>query len=969
MRKSTKSKPILISTPLPDTFRHTAGYDEFSAGPPPTMGSRPIKPSEQKIKRRSLSHLRAKSVGLQESQQLVRTDSDARPGTAPGPQSTPINLSDPWNFGQRSGASQHDTLLRTKSMQAPPKIPELPKGSAAKGGPKHFDLLQAAVSKSKATAPPEPTRVSFDFYNERIATRNLMYYKLPKLSVNEDVAKVSITQGEDSASLTQANDAQRASFDAMRASRNAEVRRGRAACEGIGVEMPRAAIAEVSDTLSQPVHANTKGQDSLLSDPNTPQDIVPALNPIQRRRSKRRSARPTDLPPQLPSAAPGKPGPALPPADSLSPSKGSVLPPARKRSKTVPAVPIQDNVSHWRQIENSVILTLKPFEAGLNHPAATDRHPASSVSHHPSNNHRSTASRDQMSSSRTSSTSSAYVAPRTSTDSSRRNREKNKSHPRDLAMTSSNVDSGVVLSVRSASHKKVTPSRRAMDLTVEDPNKKTHEGDDNDYDVGIEEAVAQQADPVQILRASVVSAKNYVHMGGDNVVLGRILHHRPSRGLAQSEKVELRSTAGEVGFATQPEARDTTSASVEPHPPTPTSTSGSALQSPFSRTEGTSTSPTRSQPPSEPVTAAVSLEVPTREPAEARTDLPKSRNPGKSVPSAHDLQFVKSETTQPSPLKSATVEALHSTVPASGTASPAVTQQFSGVPPPSKKEGSTLQSPGIVARDFADAQRPPRVFPSEATSGFQLRMTHGTSIQIPRSNKSNALGGYILVSQEELERQSSELDRSIAIRKQAVAKALLKLQDAMAMPMWEETSVTGYPRASRKVPSHWRDLSIEDGSPIAPSAIFQKAKMPILTPPLSRHSTFSGQRGRALRESAERLINGAAEGPLAPSLRAALSDASFCEAQKEDSVTNATPPESPERPWLERRGRSDTALPRAKASHSRVGSAISTTSGTSAYSVPYHMVPARGSSMRDSESSAGDTSMSPKFHVGELGWQ
>jgi hypothetical protein len=295
------------------------------------------------------------------------------------------------------------------------------------------------------------------------------------------------------------------------------------------------------------------------------------------------------------------------------------------------------------------------------------------------------------------------------------------------------------------------------------------------------------------------------------------------------------------------------------------------------------------------------------------------------------------------------------------------------------------QLPGIVTRDFAEAQSLPRAFPAEATREFQSGTTHTTTTQAPPRNKSIALRIDKAARQQELDRQSSELDRSIALKKQAAAKALLKLQEVMAMPTWEQAYATGPTRAppSTAVSTHWRNLSLEDGGPIAPSAIFQKVKIPFVTPPVSIHSTFFGQRDRAMSPSAERWVNGtaAAEAPYAPSsspvaAAAALSDTSYNSGPLQgNGISNAAAAvaaaaESPERPWQhERRGRSAAVVPQAKGSHSRMGSAVSAMSGTSAYSLPYHMVPARGSSMRDSGSSFGDIGVLPKFDIAQLGWQ
>lgn len=84
LRRKSTTKPPLISEPLSDTFRQTAGYDGITDGPHPTIGTRPIKPSDQKVKRKSSSHFQTKSVGIQEASQVLHTDTETRPRTAPG---------------------------------------------------------------------------------------------------------------------------------------------------------------------------------------------------------------------------------------------------------------------------------------------------------------------------------------------------------------------------------------------------------------------------------------------------------------------------------------------------------------------------------------------------------------------------------------------------------------------------------------------------------------------------------------------------------------------------------------------------------------------------------------------------------------------------------------------------------------------------------------------------------------------
>ncbi len=176
LRKSNKSKPDLIRTPFLDKFRQTARYDEFAAGPAPTIGSHPIKPSQQAMKRKSFSHLRVKNVGTREARQarqLAHSDLDARPQTAPGPQPPPLNWLNLSKSNKLSRTSHDETLGRSKGYQVPPKVSEPPKALAGMSGPKYFDLLQAAVTTSKTRTSFEAKRTSIDLYNESTEARNI----------------------------------------------------------------------------------------------------------------------------------------------------------------------------------------------------------------------------------------------------------------------------------------------------------------------------------------------------------------------------------------------------------------------------------------------------------------------------------------------------------------------------------------------------------------------------------------------------------------------------------------------------------------------------------------------------------------------------------------------------------------------------------------------------------------------------
>ncbi|KAF7510455.1 hypothetical protein GJ744_006734 [Endocarpon pusillum] len=960
--KSSKSKLDLTNTPPPNTFLQTARYDEFAAGPAPTVGARPIKPSQQGMRRKSFSHLRAKSVGSREARQLVYSNSDARPRTAPNTQPPLLSGLEPSNSSYQSGVSQNEMLARSGSMQTPPNVPELPKASAEMRRPKYSDLLQAAVFASKTRLPSEAKRASFDLYNESIASRNSRYAEPPAISKNKGVVRDPPTHRDKSAPLTDSVDTHRASFGAMRASRDAKTRTTHAAVGRAGTGMLQASAAKVNDILPAATANTAEGGGRLKPGFGSPQDMVPPLTPSESRRSKRKSIRQTNLSSQLAPALPGEPAPSVP---LLDPSARLA---ARKRSKTLPDPARQDNVPDWRRIGKPAIFTLKPFEAGVGDLAAAGSTLDSSISPAGSSTQPNIAIEDLVSTPQPLGVTSADVPPRVSSNRSRRKRDKDKDHSRDLVGGPRNKVSEVVLRVRSVSQEKATPSRKLMDLTVDGPARKAEDVNQNDYDNGREETVAQKADPLQALRASVVSANSYLHSGGDDVMLEQVLHHHPSQSQPQHEIDRYPSTPGDVHLGgAQTDKKDETCPAGDSHSPTGTTALNPALQPSALHLDVAPSDSGPAKSPLKPSAANASPRVSQHEPALGRTSLPISTHRETSFSSEDILPRAEADTTQHPPSTQAIAQAPSTNSPSNNN-SAAVLQRYEDITPSNSIEDRVPGPPAILTRDFAPSRVPPRGRAGGVIGGPQSTVAHGLYPQKPEQHRSSRRGDSIHIGQVELGSQISELDRSFAAKKQAAAEALLKLQALMAMPTWDETSTIDSLRESTNMLSHWRNLSIEDGSPVAPSDIFKKVKIPIRSPPLSRHSTLSSQQGRGVRENGERAMNGIAEGTWTALPNADVGKVSSSQVHGEYVITSTAPSESSEQSQSKRRGRSDTASSQAKGSHSRMGSTVSAMSGTSAHSLPYHMVPARSSSMRDSDSSAGDVGESPKFHGGELGW-
>lgn len=891
LRKS-KSKPLLISAPLQDTLRPTAAYDEFVAGPPPTIGTWPLKPSQQKVTRQSSYHIRTKSVGSQEFSYAVRTDLNARPRTAAGIRSR-TDLSQPPRSWEQKRVFRDERPMRSKTPQAPPTVATSPKVLAEIGGPKYFDLLQAAVSLSNAKGPPEPSQVSLDIYNEKIADRNSMYGKPPRPSVKKDVVKGSLsTHGDKEAASPQAAETQHAISDAVRASRSVSKSAVRAITENTGAEMPQSLSTIVKGSIRLGPESRKK-EESSLSDWVNATNVLPPITRSESDQLERHGTGEAVPLPQRSRTLHEQSSPGIPEGIRPSLLDGGQPRQNRKRPNTLTTTPTHNNVPSPRQNRSSALPTFKPVEDGLDRSAAADSSLASPISYSSSKNHSVNSSRDLTLATQPHDLAPDHVSSRLISDISPRKYEGNKRDEYEGAIPPRNISSDRMLSVKSLSRDDTTSSGRVVDRRAQDPGRRPDKEEDDDYDVGIEDAVTQCADPIQILRAAIVTADGYVYRGRDNIILGKVLDYPPSRGLPQTQNTHFKA----------------------------------ALRSPLDshkRSLVTSNS------------AQTSLNR-AREPAEGRPELARSKYRQIALPSERSL----------SPLQPSKARDPHLTEPTTGSSSrpvfpsvgttPVISQPYKDILP-THHNGVSVPSEEAVTRGLAHAQIPLSVFPTAAMQRPQSSVDGITTLG-GRRNGNNVVG------QEVLGCQNFEPDRSIAVKKEDAAKAFLKLQEVMATPTREERCNAERAKVSTRPSDHWTDISMGCSSSIAP---VNQWTTPVLTPPLSRRSTFSAHAEPDLSPSLENPKTATTEKALASSPQAFLNTLSLSQAQTNDLVTNAANPELPEPTRLARMNGSFTDPTIAKGHHSRIGSAVSPISGKNAYSLPYHMVPARGSSMRDS---------------------
>lgn len=948
----------MISSRLTETFQQTAGYDEFVAGPPPNVGTLPIKPSEEKVKPKSFSHGKTKSIVPQEFRPMPHVTPDARPRTAPGTRQAPSDLSDLSRFDYQNHTSRVQTPQPKKTFQDPPKTSDSSKGLNEKKRPKHFDLIQAAVSITTAKSPPESSQRPFDFYNESVAERNALPYKSSSIAVSRDIPITTLSNENEDTPPTQTLDSQRASFETMRASRNVMVLGSRATNHQNSTVLPRLFTLNANHNSAQLFQTSTKKDD--LPDPHRNDDrrFVPPNTPHEARRKKRNGVRRTDLPMELETSQQENSNPVTSTRDIFSPLHETNLPPGRKRSKTAPTASTPLVLATRSQNKGPAVLTLKPFQDRANETNIDDNNsiPWDFVTLNKINKGHS--SRDYQLVNETTS-SSGKVPSQVSPDKSKRKRQKMKRTPRQTPKVPSNGASGELTSVHGAIQ--VKPTRKCVtDLAVDEHERKPNHRNDSDDSLEVEERETHQADPVQILRASIVSANGYMHKVGDNVILGKVLHPRPSRSMSGMEGTQLSLNHDDK---TRSLSEAGNPASTFPSTPSsmPNTTSDSSLL-PEPNTNAHISSKMRFSKLSPRLRAGTAtLEVPPRDPPQAKTSLPNIDKRRVDHSPYQPSEIKEDDTMRIHATKSDTAEASRLTRETTSTkAHIADSQKTPSLSRLDTPRGRTPPLSEVLTQDFAQPPEKSRPVPSEAASKIQSQ-TQVREDNFPCEHSS--------VRQNQFQAENSELERSIALKKEAAAKALLKLKEVMTVPTWEHPSAIGRPRAFAKGPSHWRGLSIEDGGPIAPSAIFQKIMIPAPTPSVTRHSSSSSHVERNMEPELEQSMNGIAEHALPRSLQAALKEVAPRELANNDLVTSPGSLASAERPGLERRVRNGAPpVPQVKGTHSRMSSTVSATSATSAYSLPYHLVPTRGSSLRDSTSVSGDVGDSLKYHAEELGW-
>jgi len=184
LRRRSKSNPPTANNVPQESLQQTSSYAAVSSGPAPKVGTLPLKPSQEKQPTRSFIYTNAKSDGLREFRQTTESANVGRPRTSPGVKPFFIGVSKPASSRMPSGSSSRGTSIDGGQVKGalPPPVPPLPKDLDIPRGPKYHDIMQFASKQ----------HISRTTFNEHIATRNL---GLPQKSVDIFEAEVNQLSG------------------------------------------------------------------------------------------------------------------------------------------------------------------------------------------------------------------------------------------------------------------------------------------------------------------------------------------------------------------------------------------------------------------------------------------------------------------------------------------------------------------------------------------------------------------------------------------------------------------------------------------------------------------------------------------------------------------------------------------------------------------------------------------------------
>ena len=180
-KPETTEVPTLPALPVLSHFEYNISYEATVSGPPPEVGSLPMKPSSDAKPRKSFGHYRARSTGLQEFRTVAEKDTQSRATSSGEIKPILVAISRP---ATAIGKQLHHTESGNNGASLPP-VPVAPpldmtaalavpnKAHDFQLAPKrHVDIMSFAAATGK----------HIEAYNEEIAERNLDLVAVAKKS-------------------------------------------------------------------------------------------------------------------------------------------------------------------------------------------------------------------------------------------------------------------------------------------------------------------------------------------------------------------------------------------------------------------------------------------------------------------------------------------------------------------------------------------------------------------------------------------------------------------------------------------------------------------------------------------------------------------------------------------------------------------------------------------------------------------
>jgi hypothetical protein len=192
LKKTTKPEiKDLPPVPLTSGFAYSESYEATVSGPPPEVGTLPLKPSDNTRSKKPFGHSKAQSAGLQEFLTVTDKDVHTRAKSTGGIQPIFIGISRPIT----SESIQKDVISTGTVNGKPAPTPAAPRLNTAASLPqprtaqrfqpvvkRHLDIMSFAAANGK----------HLEGYNEEVAARNLDLKTLARQSATT----ISVTKSK-----------------------------------------------------------------------------------------------------------------------------------------------------------------------------------------------------------------------------------------------------------------------------------------------------------------------------------------------------------------------------------------------------------------------------------------------------------------------------------------------------------------------------------------------------------------------------------------------------------------------------------------------------------------------------------------------------------------------------------------------------------------------------------------------------